>query len=177
MFTSCLRWWGSSRTKSVTATVLLVALVGCGHTNHRTSTTQAPSASSTTSALSVGAAAHRYLVIADVLNAKVAAGTARLQVDAKDLAKVKADYQAIADAYRVFDQALRQIGFPSVATSDEHELLRADATLQLYLQAAAYAHDLGELHTNEQGIAEAASEHKVRVDTLRRDLGLPASPG
>ena len=122
--------------------------------------------------LSLADARSRYEAAAGVLNPRVASLKHALTADSGDFVKLKGDYQALADAYREFDAALRQMALPDPSSKDAPELLKADTILELVLQSAAYSANRDSMANDEAHIASAASIRVGYAKQLRTDLGL-----
>lgn len=161
----------------VIALVIAVAMLGSCSSGSRPIPTTRPkpttTSASTTTTLVLADAANRYLKLANALNATIVAATHQLQRDQGKLPQMKVDYQVLTNGYRTFDSAVRRIGFPAPAERNARLLLRADTTLELVTQAAAYASSLDDLRATEQEVARAEQARIQPAQAVRESLGLP----
>ena len=168
-------------TRAVRASLVLLAatLAGCSSGSHArptvpssAPTTGAAATTSTTPPVSLGEATRRYTAADAALEAALAAPRARLTEDSGHLRATNADYQALVDAYRAFDRTLRAIRFPTPPAVQVRQLLSADATLELYLQAAAYSQSAASLASDQNGILASAAPQLAARNAVRQQLGL-----
>jgi hypothetical protein len=166
------------------ASVLLAACSSGGHRRPTTTTSRQATATTTlrttTSAkppLSLAEATARYRPADAALEASLAGPRASLSRDTGNAARTRADYQALANAYRAFDQVLRRIRFPASAASDALQLLQTDVQLELFLQAAADATDSSSFASDQSQVVTLGGVHTTYRSALRKDLGMPALAG
>jgi hypothetical protein len=164
-----------TRAIRASAIALTIALASCSTARRPvvTPSTTGPRSTTTTLApLSLADASVRYQAADSALETALAGPRSRLTVDASNFAATKVDYAKIADAYRSFDQALRAIKFPQPAAGHVRELLNADATLELYVQAAADAASPASLASDESSILSIAQPQLGYRNVVRQTLNL-----
>jgi hypothetical protein len=135
------------------------ALAGCGG---RTST-------------AAHRAAARYLVIARAGNSRLEHDFDPLEDRDIRLGAARADLRDAAATERLFDRRLLRIGFPAKEERVGRQLHRINQNRARLTLVVAASSSLRRLQTYEVWLDAANAPVERAVDTLRRQLGLPAA--